>query len=283
MSVLKFCVGSRAKQPYYMKGMHIRIYSMEELCYYMWENASLLDEELLKEELIQWIDEECKMAQLAKQLYEICHFDGSIHAFVNAVLTAVGFREPEEIKLLEKRIRTYEGMSPAGREKAQADHLFLSGRYVAAMERYMALIEKSEPLAKNAGAEEKRFLTLLYHNMATACARLFFYEEAAAFYERAFRLGEESELKYALMCKRMVCTPVQFEIFVRERAGYKERAYEADRMLNEGSDRWMEAKERIDLEAAIALKETGKIEESVKIFRDRVDDWKKEYHAYVIR
>lgn len=283
MSVLKFCVGSRAERPYYMKSMHIRIYSMEELCYYMWENASLLDEEILKEELIQWIDKECKMEQLAKQLYEICHFDGSIHAFVNAVLTAAGFREPEEIKLLEKRIRTYEGMSRAGREKAQADHLFLSGRYVAAMERYMALIEKTEPLAKNAGVEEKRFLTLLYHNVATVFARLFFYEEAAAFYERAFELGEESELKYALMCKRMICTPVQFEVFVREHAGYKERAYEAEQMMNDGSAQWMAAEERINLEAAAALKETGKTEEAAAILQDKVEEWEKEYHTYVMR
>lgn len=283
MSVLKFCVGKRAKKPYQIAGIHIRLYSMEELDYFIWENACLLDESFLQEDLICWIDEECGMEKLAKQLYEICHFDGTLHAFAGAVLSAVGIHAVEEIQLLEKRIKTYEKMEPFQREKTRADHFFLSGRYVLAMERYMALIDNLRAKKGTLPAEEKRTLSLLLHNMGTSCARMFFFEAAADFYEESYETGQdESELKFVLLCKRMQLTPMAFEAYMVEHTELSFYEAEVEQLMKQVGSQWTATRERIDLEAAFALKETGKPEESAKILQDKMEEWKKDYHYYVM-
>jgi hypothetical protein len=283
MSVLKFCVGKRAKRPYIVKNMRLRLYSMEELDYYIWENASLIDETLLGEELIQWIDEECGMEKLAKQLYEIKHFDGSVHAIAGAVLTAVGIHEAEEIKFLEKRIQMYETMSTKMREKTQADHLFLSGRYVASMERYMVLIEKMKKQEGKLNVEDNRMLVTLFHNMASACARMFFYDAAAHFYEQAYEQGQdEKELKYALLCKKLQLTPMAFEDYIVEHEQYERYVPQVEEMLRQVTEKWATSEKAVELEAAAALKKTGKSDESGRIMQDKIENWKREYHFYMI-
>ncbi len=45
------------------------VHSMEELCYCLKENAFLLDLSIMNDKLVDWIGEECKVWELAKQLY----------------------------------------------------------------------------------------------------------------------------------------------------------------------------------------------------------------------
>ena len=73
-----------------MEGLDIRVYSMEELCYCLKENAFLLDLSIMNDKLVDWIGEECKVWELAKQLYPMVHKQGSLSVFVVTILQYVG-------------------------------------------------------------------------------------------------------------------------------------------------------------------------------------------------
>ena len=51
---IRLCIGECAKNGYEPLHMGTVIYSVEELCFFIRENACLLDENFLNEELIYW-------------------------------------------------------------------------------------------------------------------------------------------------------------------------------------------------------------------------------------
>ena len=91
------CVGEYCENAYNVEGLDIRVYSMEELCYCLKENAFLLDLSIMNDKLVDWIGEECKVRELAKQLYPMVHKQGSLSVFVVTILQYVGMYDPEEI------------------------------------------------------------------------------------------------------------------------------------------------------------------------------------------
>ena len=91
------CVGEYCENAYNVEGLDIRVYSMEELCYCLKENAFLLDLSIMNDKLVDWIGEECKVWELAKQLYPMVHKQGSLSVFVVTILQYVGMYDPEEI------------------------------------------------------------------------------------------------------------------------------------------------------------------------------------------
>ena len=50
------CIGSYAKTPYYIEKVGIHIYSIEELCYYLFQNAFLLDYTIMNTEIFDFVE-----------------------------------------------------------------------------------------------------------------------------------------------------------------------------------------------------------------------------------
>ena len=48
------CVGEYCENAYNVEGLDIRVYSMEELCYCLKENAFLLDLSIMNDKLVDW-------------------------------------------------------------------------------------------------------------------------------------------------------------------------------------------------------------------------------------
>ena len=58
MSGYILCQVKRARLPYYIENISTNIYSIEELCFYLYHNIYLLDSTILNEELCFWIRDE---------------------------------------------------------------------------------------------------------------------------------------------------------------------------------------------------------------------------------
>ena len=58
------CQVKRAKVPYYIENISMNIYSIEELCYYMYHNIYLLDETIINEGLCFWLRDELNLRRL---------------------------------------------------------------------------------------------------------------------------------------------------------------------------------------------------------------------------
>lgn len=69
MSGYILCQVKRAKNPYYISNISTNIYSIEELCYYLYHNIYLLDETIINEQLLVWMKEELHLRRLYQRLY----------------------------------------------------------------------------------------------------------------------------------------------------------------------------------------------------------------------
>ena len=135
------CVGEYCENAYTVEGLDIRVYSMEELCYCLKENAFLLDLSIMNDKLVDWIGEECKVRELAKQLYPMVHKQGSLSVFVVTILQYVGMYDPEDIRQVEQVLKQGAGLSNLEKRKSQIDYMVEKRKYAAAIRGYDLLLE----------------------------------------------------------------------------------------------------------------------------------------------
>ena len=70
MSTVILCSGNYAKTPYYIAEEDLHLYSVEELCYYLYKNAFMLQEDFFGDALLSWISQELGLSQWADALKE---------------------------------------------------------------------------------------------------------------------------------------------------------------------------------------------------------------------
>ena len=128
------CVGEYCENAYNVEGLDIRVYSMEELCYCLKENAFLLDLSIMNDKLVDWIGEECKVWELAKQLYPMVQKHGALSVFVVTILQYVGMYDPEEILQVEQVLKQGAGLSNLEKRKSQIDYMVEKRKYAADLE-----------------------------------------------------------------------------------------------------------------------------------------------------
>ena len=61
MGSLILCHKKRAKRPFEISRVHMRIYTIEELCYYICNNLYLIDYTIVNERLCRWIGDELEL------------------------------------------------------------------------------------------------------------------------------------------------------------------------------------------------------------------------------
>ena len=216
MSV-RVCVGSYAAAPYCFEGLNIRVYSMEELCYALRENAFLLDTDIMSDKLLKFIEQDCDLKALAAELYPLVHEKGSLSSFVTMILEYVGFYDTAQIRQVEQTLKSGAGRGVLEKRKGRIDHLVDQKNYMAAIREYDSLLlswSEAENREEPPGAGLK---SQLLHNRGVALAGLMRYEEAAESFREAWRTdGDRESLDAFLSAKRMALGEGDYISFVAE-------------------------------------------------------------------
>ncbi len=55
MGRVLLCVGKYADKPYFLERLYVNVYSAEELCYCLMQNAFLIGKEIVDEGLAEWL------------------------------------------------------------------------------------------------------------------------------------------------------------------------------------------------------------------------------------
>ena len=189
MGELLLCHETIAALPYYIEEIGINIYSMEELSYYISGNVYLLDHSFMCESLCTWVEKQMHRVELAQKLRENIRTEGKLSDFVFAILQDTAYCTMKEMQEIVFAVRQMEQKSDFERDKIRADQLMEKEKYLAAIYRYKHLLdeadmkETSEVLRGN-----------LWHNLGTAYARLFLFEEAGRCFEKAYALQTDMNL-----------------------------------------------------------------------------------------
>lgn len=251
MSRIILGTGTYAETPYYVEKFYVNLYSVEELCYLFVEKAELLDQDVMQRELVQWLDEQCGLSQLAHTLYSLLNQNGSTVAFVGTILEYVNLYPEDIVSQTEQIIKSNEGLNPYERGKVKADYMLQNRKYYMALRQYHSLLTQIP--------ETDRLLrSRVLHNMGVACAKMFMFRQAADRFMQAYETdADEESLELYLASLRMHYEDKDYVAYIAEHPEYHDASLKVERRMERSYGQFEGTDENRMLFTLQVLKEEG--------------------------
>lgn len=188
MGKLIFCIGNKAKEPYFFQSTGTKVYTMEELCYYLYHNIETLEEDLAERQLVPWIRDELGMVERADFLQQLLDHNAGIKDLVVSIFCSTDYYTEDEINQLIGEIDVYFDMLPIERKKRHADAFLRYGKTREAMLEYRNLLDDRDFKMVDDGEQAKA-----YHNMAVLLAKNGMFRNASKYFLIAYQKGHMTE------------------------------------------------------------------------------------------
>lgn len=198
MSYIVLCKGKRAGKPYEIEDLKLRLYSVEELCYYIYSNTSLCTEELTKKSLGVWLKDECGLPDLYASLTEVLNKAPLPERVAAQIFAYTDYLNRQEREAVCERIRKAGNLGINERKKSRADLLYLDGKYKEAIREYKKLLQRE------AYDNEKMRGNLIF-DIGCCYASMFYYPLAGQWFLQAAEIEslKEDALSAAAFCMDM--------------------------------------------------------------------------------
>lgn len=182
------CSGSRAKEPLHIEMTDTVIYTVEELCYYLYQHIYLITEDFFNETIYSWLETQVHLKELADKLRQLNRNDGTVKDMVISVLCSTDYYTEREMKDLLVIMNKMEGLPLIKRRKIKADIYVGYERYMFAAQEYEAILNSKE--ASILTAEE---YGNLLHNYAIVLLYIGSIKEAAIKFKEAYQSNQNPE------------------------------------------------------------------------------------------
>lgn len=270
MAGLILCRSKYADRPYYISNMSINIYSLEELCYYIYNNIYLIGTDLFDEGLVAYIDKELGEKELAGQIEFLISQNAGLSELVMTVLRYVDYYSEEEIGELSEIIDELDTQNVSERLKARADNFLTNKRYSSAIHNYETII-----YGKRDASLKDDFYGNVWHNMGVAYARMFAFYEAVQCFEHAYQLNRSDESAKAVLAAKC------FEKGKSAGDSQDELMYVTYREIETLMDHAPEETGYRKIKNAFEIKEEGRTNEYYAAMDGIIDNWKFDYRNYI--
>jgi len=277
VSKLILCKGRLSENPYYIVGLGMNVYSIEELCFYFVRDAYILDNDIMDEKLCDFIGDELGLPDIADNLKSLIYRGASLGQFVTTLLDLTGYLEEEEKAKVKQVLVDNASLSFAEKRKKRADNLLEAKKYTRAIDEYQYMMSRMKR------SEDPEMYSYIMHNIGVAYARLFMYDKATFYFREASLINDDKEiLIHYLQALRMTMKHEAYERFVL-RMGY------GDSIIKEAEDRLAEAKNTDadspyahEIEEINELRADGRVSEYYLRIEKTFNSWKQEYRDQMI-
>lgn len=188
MSELWICREQTAQHPFYVEMLGLELYNLEELCYFLYENAAFLEEDLMGERLFTWLREELGLPRLAEHLAEYQKQGRNDVWCAWFLLQEAGMYTSQELLPIRQLSQELLNQNEFGRRKLAADQLLKNERYGRCIQEYEKLLKRED-----AAGQKRELLGAVRHNLGIAYANLFLFQDAALQFARAYELNQKEE------------------------------------------------------------------------------------------
>ena len=142
MSGYILCQTKKADKPFFVESINTNIYSLEELCYFLYHNLYLVDSSVINENLCTWISEELDLPRLAAKLRPHLGKFASAEDVLYPVFKEINYLTYDELKALNVKLAKLDQEAPLLRKKRKGDALVANKMYVSAIKVYQQLLKK---------------------------------------------------------------------------------------------------------------------------------------------
>lgn len=256
------CIGKTASKPFYFDKLYTNLYSIEELCYVLHENAFMLENDIMTKELVKWIDTECNLSELADELYPMINHGAGVSAFVGRILEYVGYYPPEEIEKTEAILKENVSLSVFERWKAKGDYLSRNGHYVLAIQEYDYVLSKMDD-------HNNELKSRVYNNMGVTYMLLKLYSFAEEQFMNAYRLdGNEEALKHYLAASRLHLSNSEYDKLVNDMDVSEEIAASVNDLVSHLADEYDDSSEANSLQCLFYKKNS----QDAQLYYDKIGE-----------
>lgn len=187
MGNLILCRSERAKNPYYVEELGIRLYSGEELSYYIYHNLMLIGDDFLGEKLYQFIGQELKLPELENKLRKWANQTSQAELLL-VILQDIHYYNSTELFAFKEELTRLSKVGPAELMKEKADYLLKIHRCYESIRLYdRVLASKSDELLSEG------FRGNVWFHKGAALAAIFSFEQALQCYRQAYELLQSEE------------------------------------------------------------------------------------------
>ncbi len=229
---IRLCIGEYARVGYDPEHMGIKVYSLEELCFFIKENAFLLDDGFVDDSLGAWLSEECDLQELGEELRKASRKRMSLKSYVGMILEYACFFSKEKNKEILDIIAENSSLSIYQKKKARADALVNKGHYGLAGKEYGSLLQMLP--------EEQIILRgEIYHGCGVCLAKMFYFTLAGEYFLKAHTMtGKIASYKQYLWTKRLSMTEKEYVQFLKDHEEAYEDSVDMEEYLEELSRQW---------------------------------------------
>ncbi len=261
------CVGELAKTPYYFDKAYVNIYSIEELCYVLYENAFMIDRDILDRKLVDWIDKELNLPDLARDLYPLINQNALPESFVGTILQYVGYYSKDEIDKAESVLRMNVSMSVFEKWKAKADFLFENRHYLLAIKEYehvLSVIDEDETDLKSR----------IYNNMGVTYMALYYFDSAIECFKNAYEINNDpTAYRHLLTANRLKMSEEEYIRLIAEEEDAYRLSIPIEGALKQAKEEFDETEEARNMKEMFLLKdnnETAKYYEQITAMTEQI-------------
>lgn len=278
MGKLIQCSSVLAKKPYCFPMTKTRVYSIEEVCYYIKNNIYMMQEEVFDQEFADWIREELQMPVTADKLDQMRKDHNNLKDIVVTLCCSCDYYTEQEINRLIAIMDETQNLSPRGRRKIKADNYLYCGSVEQARREYEGILKCDDML--HATPEE---YAVIYHSLGVVCGKMGDFKQAANAFRKAYEQGRRTEsLQAYLQALRLGNLDEEYDRAVQEMEIPQEmqtflRAQYNECMMNSHTSKEYRQIQRIE-----AMVKEGNEAEAQKRTQETIHRWKQEYREIVM-
>lgn len=278
MGKLIQCSSPLALTPYHFRLTDTNVYSMEEVCYYIWHNIYMIQEEVFDREFVMWIGKELHMEETSHKLACLIQDHKNLKDIVVTICCSCDYYDEEEINALIRLMDEIEQMPVYARKKHKGDTYLACHSYEKALEEYEKVFESDEILHA-----EKEAYGSIFHNMGVAYSNLAEFRKAAEYFLKAYEQNKKDDsLSQGLFALRLSKDVEGYKKALVDFDVSPEKQLQWEKEYTQVISQSSQCREALKIEKLRNVMKSGNVAEYYDKVHKYVLDWKNEYRKQIV-
>ena len=264
------CSGKLADNPYVIKEVGKKLYSIEEICYYVGTNVYSIDLSFFSPELISFIKDELKLSVVANKLKSLVSGNYMLNDVITALFCSCDLYSKEEILKIIGLVKSLAEM-PAWERNAYIGYKKLSeGKYLLALKYFRGTLKEESLVANDYG--------VVLRAMGICHIYVSSFKEAADCFYKAYKYTQDKKvLMLALLALKLGNPDKEFNERASEFTKDESIIVEAEKIWKEAEKNALSGLNAGNINHMFEKLKTDKVTEGYKEIEVKLQQFKAEY------